>query len=245
MNTMWSRYSSSFSFSPSHISLLLLTIFLSLQQTKALVLRVNEPHTVVQKNLTVESVIQTAIDHLHRSPDPAFKDFALIGGELAPQAFGTGPLRLSANISDFHSISLFILLAGKPDIYILENRYPEHWDQWRFTNPTRGALILGHSSITPSSKEKGISWRLVQEKMPVEKADRLLKAAGFRGRYLSVELDHLPKAHLRWLFREIEISGKPHSYVGVDILTGEVKLLPEESLEDKKSRNGSLTFGRV
>ena len=73
----------------------------------------------------------------------------------------------------------------------------------------------------------------------------MLKAAGFRARYKSVELAYLPMAHLRWMFRAIEIWGKLNKYVGVDVLTPEVKLLSGRSLEANKSRNGSLTFGRV
>ena len=91
-------------------------------------------------------------------------------------------------------------------------------------------------------KEK---WRLVQQKMPVENADRLLKNAGFRGRYLSVVLgfETSPRLPLCWIFCWIEIPGVPikNSFVVVEVLTGKVHLLGQTGLEAFESRYGELS----
>ena len=129
---MWSRYFPSSSSSLSHILFLLLTIFLSLHQITARVLRPNSLYNVAQNNLTVESVVQTALDHLGHSSDPTYSKSTLLQISLAaPQPSCPKILRHSSNISDFHEIILLFALAGSrqsdPSVYTIENRYPEQW----------------------------------------------------------------------------------------------------------------------
>lgn len=86
--------------------------------------------------------------------------------------------------------------------------------------------------ILPSSsylKVKGVPWGLVQAKMPVEEADRLLKAAGFRGKYTQVTMFKWPaEGSLEWLFWGLDFEGNVYGIVTVDVMTGEVKNLELE-----------------
>ena len=248
---MSSRYRFSSSSSLSHIPFLPLTIFLSLHQITARVLQLDHPHIVAQNNLTVESVVQTALDHLNHSSDPAYSKSTLLQIALfAPPPSCPKILRHSSNISDFHEIILLFALADSrpfdPATYMIENKYPEQWGQWNYTNrPFPGASTLDHSLVLPPIhfKEK---WRLVQQKMPVENADRLLKNAGFRGRYSSVELsfETAPWAPLAWVFRWVEIPGvrSNNDIVTVEVATGKLEFLRAKEVEAYESRYGELSL---
>lgn len=119
-------------------------------------------------------------------------------------------------------------------------------------SPVPDPLTLGHSPVvSPSHFEE--KWRLVQQKMPLENADRLLKNAGFRGRYLEVTLaigfeePHSFRVPLRWIFNWIEIPGRPitESFVVVEVLTGKVYLLGQTEMKGFGSRYGELSLGAL
>ena len=69
--------------------------------------------------------------------------------------------------------------------------------------------------------------------MPVEEADRLLKAAGFRGGYTQVTMFKWPaEGLLEWLFWGLDLEGNGYgNIVTVDVMTGEVKFLEMEGLK--------------
>ena len=81
--------------------------------------------------------------------------------------------------------------------------------------------------------------------MPVEKADRLLKAAGYEMGYETVYMQYSREGHpLQWGFTSMKIPGmeSPVTDMMVDILTGEVKPAPttqSESLALKALRGQS------
>ena len=126
------------------------------------------------------------------------------------------------------------MLGNRPpwiaDRYNVANKYPQHWDQWEYPDLSKKGLALSGAPLAlPSSsysKVKGVPWGLVQAKMPVEEADRLLKAAGFRGGYTQVTMFKWPaEGLLEWLFWGLDLEGNGYgNIVTVDVMTGEVKV---------------------
>ena len=85
--------------------------------------------------------------------------------------------------------------------------------------------------------------------MPVEKADRLLKNAGFWGPYRDVELafDTAPWAPFSWLFRWIDVPGKPsndthYNFVTVEVETERVTFFGWKESEALESWKGGLSL---
>ncbi|KAL8848507.1 MAG: hypothetical protein Q9221_006466 [Calogaya cf. arnoldii] len=121
----------------------------------------------------------------------------------------------SNNIADFRSIGCLFLYGGdapptgKSNAFSIMNRWPEQWDEW-------SNKVLPRSIQGPALGE--IEWQKTQALMSVEKADYLLKAAGYVQRYRGVVILKLANRPLGYCFSKVDNLRN----LNVDLLTGSV-----------------------
>lgn len=127
-------------------------------------------------DITIEQSIQRLVDTLKSDPNFQYSGADLINCNLAIEFYEHGEtphdLYHSSNVSHFRDIKCALRYGGLPEdeqhsMFIMQNKFPEHWDQWAL--PVR---IEG--TIPPD--ENPFAWSEVT--MTVERADELLKADG-------------------------------------------------------------------
>ena len=160
--------------------------------------------------LKVSQVVTYLLRQLALQPDIRFRQALLVGIFLRVSP-GDPP---SNNIADFHSIGCIFLYggdappSGKSNAFAIGNQWPEHWEEWN--NQVVPRLI-------PADFE-AIQWQKSQALMSVEKADYLLKAAGYIQRYRGVVMLKLAKRPLGYCFSKVDDLRN----VNVDVSTGRV-----------------------
>ncbi|KAL9594718.1 MAG: hypothetical protein Q9219_006882 [cf. Caloplaca sp. 3 TL-2023] len=110
--------------------------------------------------------------------------------------------------------------------FTMENYSKGKWDQWRiYKSMARLQRFKGEDdrrvrkvSSTP------IPWDVVKTHMPIEKADRLVKAAGYGGDILSIQMDASADEGKYWTFSITRTEGDIITNLGVrvDVMTGKV-----------------------
>ncbi|KAL9001376.1 MAG: hypothetical protein Q9169_000267 [Polycauliona sp. 2 TL-2023] len=128
----------------------------------------------------------------------------------------------SNNIADFRSIGCLFLYGGdappmgKFNGFAVVNQWPEHWGEWNHQVAPR---------LVPTALEE-IPWQKTQTRMSVQKADYLLKAAGYVQRYRGVVMLKLANRPLGYCFSQVDDLRN----LNVDIWTGRVSEVRECSV---------------
>ncbi|KAL8734706.1 MAG: hypothetical protein Q9166_001362 [cf. Caloplaca sp. 2 TL-2023] len=161
-------------------------------------------------DLTVSRVASNLLRQLALQPDVRFRQ-AILADSFLRVSPGDAP---SNNIADFRSIGCIFLWggpeppAGKSNAFAIENQWPEHWDQWK-------NQVVPRMALTDVGE---IQWQKSQALMTVQKAEYLLKAAGYPQRYHGVVILKLGDRPLVYCFSKVD--GLRN--VNVDIATGRV-----------------------
>ncbi|KAL8809452.1 MAG: hypothetical protein Q9223_003651 [Gallowayella weberi] len=181
--------------------------------------------------LTITQNIHALVNTLIADPNPIYSNSVMLSCELAVEFYEHGDtphdLFHSGNINRFHDIRCVFRDGGpiedeRQSHFIVENKFPEHWDQW--SSPAPIEFIPG--DYLP------FAWSEVENHMSVERADRLLKAAGhepgpgFIGKYDMVHLRKSMADGLAWCFENVigdyPDSSAQHTYL-VLVRTGRVE----------------------
>ncbi|KAL8805839.1 MAG: hypothetical protein Q9182_001751 [Xanthomendoza sp. 2 TL-2023] len=158
--------------------------------------------------LTITQNIHALVNTLTADPNPIYSTSVMLSCELAVEFYEHGDtphdLFHSSKINHFHDIRCVFRYGGpsednRQSHFIVENKFPEHWDQW--SSPTPVSFIPGDYLL--------FAWSEVENHLSVERADQLLKAAGhepgpgFIGKYDMVHLRKRRANGLAWCFENV------------------------------------------
>ncbi|CAL8584851.1 hypothetical protein XPA_010434 [Xanthoria parietina] len=161
--------------------------------------------------LTITQNIQALVNTLKADPSIEYSGSTMTMCEFAIEFFEHGDtphdIYCSSNISQFRDTRCIFrygsyLAVGQPSYFFIQNHFPE-WDQWALPVPWEGP------SLGPVGPHQPFAWSDVANHMSVERADRLLKAAGhepgegFIGQYEMVYLREKTTDGLAWCFENV------------------------------------------
>ena len=161
--------------------------------------------------------IEAEVEYLARNPRIELSEAKLV------LVFVVSRRARSSNIADFQQISLAFRTGGPPVPYGLDKYFfvsnlpPRRWSEW---TPPRF-----HSGATALDTNRDIAWSRVQTSMSIQRADTLLKAAGYRGDFTAVQIAETRHEPLGFCFHELEVLPGFYRAVIVDVLTGMVREL--------------------
>lgn len=164
----------------------------------------NLPPPTINRNvstsdtLTVEQNIRNLLHLLATDPFPRAKHAKLVSILLRVDDYDTIVPTLSSNMAEFRKIDCGFRWPNPgrsiPRGFLIENRWPAHWDQWASFTIKR----------VPDDWAP-VSWELMFRRMSVEWADVVLKRSGYRGQYGAVILQQYAGAPLGWCFEHIQL----------------------------------------
>ncbi len=190
----------------------------------------SNPALQIQNSQAIERNIRRLILDLAFIPNVRYNQSKLILASFAidhvEDAAHPSPYRTRTNnIADFRDIVCIFQYGGgppppdplnPPGQFRMKNRWPFFWEQWL---PPRDG---------PRGRVAGlplpIDWDMVMARMPIGRADALLKASGHWGVYAQVGLFHLraPGQPLAWCFYGVEVLPGVYGEFRVDVQTGQV-----------------------
>ena len=176
---------------------------------------------------TIGQSLQNLMDMLSADPDIFYRNSEMVECSIAvdhgdhdPEEFHEYPW--SSNISEFRDMRCAFrdggpVLDARLALFSIENRWPLHWDQWK--PPAQN--FSNYYEVFPFSGRKALSY------MSAERADRLLKAHGHRGRYQVVTLGKTTaQGNESWRFTNVLIpdseGGGQRSFI-IDVRTGQIE----------------------
>ncbi|KAI4242364.1 MAG: hypothetical protein L6R40_004093 [Gallowayella cf. fulva] len=137
---------------------------------------------------------------------------------------GTGaPRPRSANIKDFRSIRTVFIAGGinhetplQQQYFEIRNSFPDHWDRWG------EAKFYELPPLIWLQDRRPLYWERIQSLMTIERADKLIKEAGYRQEYDLVMLNEMERRPLQYCFQGLW-PGPDVRNVVVEVVTGLVK----------------------
>ena len=200
---------------------LLHALFLSLLfSVFSLSIPLASPANLEPANLTLTQFIARGLSNLHQDPRPHYSTAKL--RIIALQRQNGYPPHRENTTDTLHHIYLGLSVepppprADLPNFMMYMNYMDGDWQKWR-DHP----YIYRNDRAIPQE----ISWTEVEGKMPLERADQLMKENGLTGAYLSVILQAFGGERLAWQFRGYDYGTRQNGVVTVDVLTGDVRLL--------------------
>ncbi|KAL8801477.1 MAG: hypothetical protein Q9182_004444 [Xanthomendoza sp. 2 TL-2023] len=165
-------------------------------------------------------MVDTLLSKIAARPEITYREATLqvISLQLIPEDGVPPRTHLSSNIEDFHDILAVFRLGGphpltpNPEILAFPNRTPDRWQEW-------GDAVL-EQWYAGSEVYRSLQWKPIWGRMSLERADRLLKASGYRGRYRAVTLLHLSARPSGWCFDGLELGRGEEGSVNVEIYSG-------------------------
>ncbi|KAL8871475.1 MAG: hypothetical protein Q9174_002699 [Haloplaca sp. 1 TL-2023] len=186
--------------------------------------------------LTLTQNIGNLVTLLAGDPSGLYSRSQLVDCEIAVEFYQHGSevhdLYVSSNISEFRDINCAFRFGepkpdGLPSYFLVENKYPDHWDQW--------SLPLPLPDTRPDDMPQPFAYSEVQNQLSVERADQLLKAAGhepgegYDGAYDWVTLRRTSTNEVTWCFQNVQghypDTAGQHDF-NVYVSTGRVEQIP-------------------
>ena len=176
-----------------------------------------------QHNMSIGQSVLNLLDKLAATPDIRYNESQMLTcyNLIDNCREETHDRWISSNIHEFRDITCTFHFGGpmadeRDSLFQVQNKYPLHWDQ---------CLAPSDGFHFPYDAHP-FSWRKAVGYMSAERADRLLKAQGWRGPYDQVSLGKTT-AHSdgAWCFHNVQI---PHGPLGqsiflVDVRTAQVE----------------------
>ncbi|KAL8994656.1 MAG: hypothetical protein Q9169_005436 [Polycauliona sp. 2 TL-2023] len=182
----------------------------------------------VHSSTDIERLISDYVRTLARHPRPQISGALMANLDLVVETrrdreYDVDPnLRHSSDIGDFNDIMIYFRYGEPPDrrlptlSFRVQNNWPAHVDQW--SSPT--GIPDVEDFTTP------FDWLEISRRMPLGRADALLKASGRREPYARVTLRQFildgPDEPLQWCFNHLLVPGRGRKSFAVIVATEQV-----------------------
>ena len=164
--------------------------------------------SVPSNSISLYQNVQNLIVAIRHSPDPRISTAPLI----AVYAFTAGGMETTTDVSALRRLEVMFRPRIPPEggykEFLVINNDPNNYAHWL---PPTKELAQEHDP------EREIQWEEVNQLMNIHEADRLLKAAGYRGRFVKAMVALWMGYPLSWCF-----GYEPPLSVRVNLLTREV-----------------------
>lgn len=157
-------------------------------------LQLSPSHNLSASNeLSVEQNVGNLLRYLATHEDRDLNQAKMLSVILRVDDIDPSLLTASDDIASFRKIDCIFRYGSVPRGFVVENRWPDHWDRWKA--PVTG---IPHQRLLP------VSWHTISTRMSVEWADVVLKRR-HRGRYRAVVLLQPAGRPLGWCFDSVEL----------------------------------------